>query len=104
KTRKRYDLLAVPSANVFRPDWLKHLKGYKAVRLCLDNDDAGRKGQERIVKLDRDGKAGCKLFALRWPEGYPEKCDIRHLGSLSQFLFQEPKDHGDLEHRQKVDG
>jgi hypothetical protein len=79
KTRTRYDILAVPSATVFNKDWLKYLKGYKAVRLCLDNDKAGREGQERIAKLARDEKVDCKLFALAWPDGYPEKCDIRDL-------------------------
>jgi hypothetical protein len=78
KTRTRYDVLAVPSANVFNKDWLQYLDG-RTVRLCLDNDKAGRAGQERIIKLVRDHKTVCKLFALAWPEGCPEKCDLGDL-------------------------
>jgi hypothetical protein len=78
KTRDRYDILAVPSATVFRPERLAHLKG-RTVRLCLDNDEAGREAQERIIKLARANKVDCKLFALRWPPDYPEKCDIGDL-------------------------
>jgi hypothetical protein len=78
KTRTRYDILAAPSANVFNTDWLKHLAG-RTVRLCLDNDNAGRKGQERIVKMVLEEKVDCRLLALNWPAGYPEKCDIGDL-------------------------
>jgi hypothetical protein len=78
KTRTRYDILAVPSATVFSADWLKYLTG-RTVRLCLDNDKAGRDGQERIVNLAREHKTDCKFLALAWPEVYPEKCDIGDL-------------------------
>lgn len=78
KTRERYDILAVPSANVFNRDWLKHLKG-RTVRLLLDNDKAGRDGQERIGKLCCDEKVDCRLSTLIWPSGFPEKCDIADL-------------------------
>jgi hypothetical protein len=79
KSRSRYDILAVHSANVFRKDWLKHFAGYKSVRLCLDNDKAGREGQDRIVKMAREEKIDCKIFALKWPDVSPDKCDIRDL-------------------------
>jgi len=78
KTRKRYDILAVPSAGVFKTDWLKHLEG-RTVRLLFDNDEAGRDGQDRIAKLCRDENLKCKLSILRWPEGLPEKCDVSDL-------------------------
>jgi hypothetical protein len=76
KTRDRYDILAVPSATVFKPDWLAYLKG-RAIRLVFDNDKAGRDGQERINRLCREQKFNCKLSILKWPEGLPEGYDIR---------------------------
>jgi hypothetical protein len=96
KTRTRYDLIAVPSANVFRPAWLAHLKGYKAVRLCLDNDKAGRDGQERITKMVRESKEPIKLFALRWPDdpdNYPEKCDLRDLVAAGVNVVKFTRQH-----------
>lgn len=88
KTRDRFDILAVPSANVFYPDWLKYLKG-RTVRLCLDNDKAGRDGQQRIAKLARDKKVDAKLYSLNWPLSLPDKCDlgdlIRDGGNVADF-------------------
>lgn len=73
KARKRYDILAVPSANVFKEKWLEHFQG-RTVRLVFDNDEAGRKGQERITNLCREHKTDCKLYALHWPDDTPEGC------------------------------
>jgi hypothetical protein len=78
KTRDRYDILAVPSANVFKPEWLRYLEG-RTVRLCFDNDKAGRGGQDRIVRLVRNEKLDCKLLALSWPPEFPEKYDVSNL-------------------------
>ena len=49
------------------------------VRLCLDNDKAGREAQERIANLVRAQKLAVNLFAMKWPQEFPEKCDIRDL-------------------------
>ncbi len=78
KTRTRFDMLAVPSAGVFKPEWLRYLKG-RTVRLCLDNDKAGRAGQDRIARLVRDNGIDCNLIALQWPPGHPPKADIGDL-------------------------
>lgn len=78
KTRDRYDILGVPSATVFNPDWLKYFKD-RSVRLCFDNDKAGRDGQQKIATLCDQHKIICKLSALKWPEGLPEKCDVSDL-------------------------
>jgi hypothetical protein len=75
KSRGRYDLLAVPGALIFFPPWLDFLKD-RDVRLCFDNDKAGREGQDKVVKLVREHKTPCKLSALDWPAGRPEGYDI----------------------------
>jgi len=78
KSRQRYDLLAVPGANVFKPEWASHLEN-RQVRLVYDNDDAGRQGQQRTVKVCQEAKASCRLSVLAWPEGTPEKFDVADL-------------------------
>jgi hypothetical protein len=92
KTRKRYDILAVPAAAIFKKSWLKYLEGRK-VRLCLDNDNAGRKGQERIATMVREAKTKCKLFALDWPDGYPDGCDMRDLVDGGVNVVEFTNDH-----------
>ena len=78
KSRKRYDLLAVPGANIFKPEWASHLAN-RQVRVVFDNDDAGRKGQQHVVKVCREAKVSCRLSVLNWPEGTPAKCDVDDL-------------------------
>jgi hypothetical protein len=75
KSRGRYDLLAVPGALIFFPPWLDFLKD-RDVRLCYDNDKAGREGQDKVAKLVREHKTPCKLSALDWPAGRPEGYDV----------------------------
>jgi hypothetical protein len=95
KTRVRFDLLAVPSAGTFRPAWFEHLKGYAAVRLCYDNDRAGREGQERVARLAREHKFRGKMLALAWPPDRPDKYDVSDLirdgGSLAELTREHCK-------------
>jgi hypothetical protein len=78
KIRAKYDILAAPSSSIFRPKWLKYLKD-KKVRVCFDNDKAGRDGQDRIAKLVHQHRIDCELKCLTWPKEYPEKYDINDL-------------------------
>jgi hypothetical protein len=73
KVRGRYDLLAVPGAWGFKPEWAKFFASRK-VRLLYDNDEAGQKGQERAAKLI--GAVANEVFTLSWPSKYPKGCDI----------------------------
>lgn len=78
KTRDRYDVIAVPSAGTFKASWLEFIKG-RTVRLCFDNDKAGKEGQERIVKLCRDNGINAKITVLTWPTGTAPKYDLGDL-------------------------
>ena len=78
KTRKRYDILATPGANTFKPEWAKFFQG-RTVRIVFDNDKAGRDGQDRVAKILREAKVRCDVSVLEWPSGYPEKCDLSDL-------------------------
>lgn len=80
KTRSRFDLLAVPSAGVFRREWVKYLLVYPSVRVGFDNDKAGHDGQQRVVKEVRESKAAVRGLALmHWPKGTPDKRDLGDL-------------------------
>src|SRR5690606_38706345 len=68
-----------PSCNVFKPEWLEYIKNRKEVRLCFDNDKAGKGGMEKIVRMAREQKSRCKLSILKWPEECREKYDIGDL-------------------------
>lgn len=91
KTRDRYEILAVPSATIFDPEWVKYLK--RENRLCLDNDKAGRDGQQRIIKIVEQAKLPCELYALEWPEEYPDKCDIGDLIHADINVVEFTHDH-----------
>ena len=76
KVRTRYDLLAVPGANVFKEAWGEYFRN-RTVRLLLDNDEAGRKGQERAAKLLKPFAAD--VSTMRWPDDLPKGYDVRDL-------------------------
>lgn len=68
--------VAVPGAGTFKQEWAEHFKD-KHVRLVYDNDDPGKKGQERTLGILRE-HTHCKSIAvIEWPESYPDKYDIR---------------------------
>ena len=64
KTRERYDVVAVPGATIFKEPWSEFFRGRK-VRIVYDNDDAGRKGQDRAAKILLPTTTD--LSVLQWP-------------------------------------
>jgi len=84
KTRARYDLLAVPGASTFKPEWARFLTG-RTVRLLYDADEAGRKGQERAAKVLRDAGVS-DIAVLRWPDGTPDGYDIGDLCKTNESI------------------
>jgi len=59
--------VGIPGANSFKPEWVK-LFCNKKVILCLDNDKAGRAGEERISALLKEAGLETTSFGLL-PEG-----------------------------------
>jgi hypothetical protein len=76
KVRRRYDIVAVPGAGVFKEKWGEFFRG-RSVRLVYDNDQSGHDGQQRVAKFI--GSAASEVLALEWPNGFPNKCDISDL-------------------------
>jgi len=59
--------VGIPGANTFKPEWVSLFCNKKVV-LCLDNDKAGRAGEERIAGLMKAAGLEAKSFGLL-PEG-----------------------------------
>jgi DNA primase len=78
-SRKDYELVAVPGANVFKPEQAKILSTRRII-LIYDNDDAGAKGVKRVVKeaaelVDRP----TSIQHLVWDETKGKGYDVRDL-------------------------
>lgn len=70
------DVFGVTGATNFPKDWVPFFKG-KDVRLLLDHDEAGARGTARAWNML--STTVNKLYWLNWPEGTPEKFDVRDL-------------------------
>jgi len=61
-------------AMTFKDEWIeKVVKGSK-VYICFDNDDAGKKGSERVAKMVEKG--GCETYIITLPNEVGDKGDI----------------------------
>lgn len=69
-------VVGMPGATVFKPAWVPIFRDRK-VTLCYDNDKAGVSGETKAATLLR-GVAQSLTF-IEWPEGYPDKYDVRDL-------------------------
>lgn len=78
-------VLAIPGAGAFKEDWVS-LFVARDVAVCYDNDDAGKRGEEKISNY-----LGSKCFRLRyikWSDELPDGFDVRDLitGSFAEPL------------------
>ena len=62
-----FSAVGIPGVNSFKPEWVS-LFSNKKVILCLDNDEAGRAGEERISVLLKEAGLETHSFGLL-PEG-----------------------------------
>lgn len=80
--------IAAPGAGVFREQWMSYLSDRELI-LCYDNDEAGRKGCTRTMKIIRNTGTARSIHKLEWPEGTPDKFDLRdHITKNSHRLDQ----------------
>ncbi len=63
-------------AGTFKEEWAKEVIGkYRKIYVCFDNDEAGQKGAQRVVKMmENDGN--CEAFITNLPPEVGEKGDI----------------------------
>ena len=61
---------------------LEYLESFDNIVLCLDNDEAGKKAVDKIVKVLKPGKA--KIMTL--PEGYKDASDMLKANKSAEFV------------------
>lgn len=61
-------------AMTFKDEWVENVRKCKKIYICFDNDDAGKKGAERVAKMVENG--GYETHIITLPEEVGEKGDI----------------------------
>jgi hypothetical protein len=77
-TRHQFDVVGLPGATSTTAVWRRFFADRDCV-LCLDNDDAGRKGVEKFLKITSLPPRPKSIRVLEWPSGTPSGFDIRDL-------------------------
>jgi len=61
-------------AMTFKNEWVEKIGKGRKVYICFDNDEAGRKGSERVAKMLESN--GCETHIITLPEEVGDKGDI----------------------------
>lgn len=61
-------------AMTFKDEWIEKVGKGRKVYVCFDNDDAGRKGSERVAKIVENG--GNETYIITLPEKVGEHGDV----------------------------
>lgn len=61
-------------AMTFKAEWPEKVRKYQKLYVCFDNDEAGRKGAERVLKMVENG--GNELYKITLPDEVGEHGDI----------------------------
>jgi hypothetical protein len=61
-------------AMTFKDEWVEKVGKGRKIYICFDNDDAGKKGSERVAKMVENG--GCETHIITLPEEVGEHGDI----------------------------
>lgn len=77
-------------AGTFKEEWMAKVGLSRVIYVCFDNDEAGRKGAERVAKMVENG--GIKTFITTLPQEVGEGGDITDyfvkLGGSPEDLFE----------------
>lgn len=61
-------------AMTFKDEWVEKVGKGRKIYICFDNDDAGKKGSERVAKMVENG--GCETHIITLPDEVGEHGDI----------------------------
>lgn len=78
--------IAVPGAGTFKPEWIELLQN-KHVKCLYDNDEAGKKGSEKVFNLIRP--VSKSLYFLHWTPEKKDGYDIRDLHNENSMDFSD---------------
>lgn len=67
-------ITSTAGAETFKKEWLEKVGNHRKIYLCFDNDDAGRKGAERVAKLLEN--TGNEVYIITLPLEVGEGGDI----------------------------
>lgn len=73
KLKHRAIVIGLPGANTFKGDWTQYFLK-RNVKTCLDNDDAGDNGTDKIKEILESVASSIKY--LNWPREYKSGYDI----------------------------
>lgn len=76
KTKRDMIVVAVPGASTFKTPWVELFRDRNVI-LCYDNDKAGKNGETKAYNLLTNVAKSIRM--IEWPEGFPDKYDIRDL-------------------------
>ena len=65
-------------AGTFKEDWIKNIGKYRKIYICFDNDEAGRKGAERVAKMVENG--GFETHIITLPD------EVGNGGDITDYL------------------
>ena len=77
-----FNAVGIPGSNTFKPEWVSLFKN-KKVMLCLDNDTAGRAGEERIMQMLQGSEIEAHSLGI-----LPEGADINALFRGQSIIAQ----------------
>lgn len=77
-------------AMTFKNEWVEKIGKNRKIYICFDNDEAGKKGSERVAKMVENG--GCETHIITLPDEVGEHGDITDyfvkLGGSVDELFE----------------
>ncbi len=78
-------------AGTFKQKWVEKIGKFKKIYVCFDNDDAGRNGADRVVKML--GVTGSEIYLTTLPKEVGKGGDItdyftKHNGNLDELLHK----------------
>jgi hypothetical protein len=84
--KDQFDVVALHSSGSFRPEYCEYLSGYCQVWLCLDNDQAGRQGVQKVVQCYKTAAPQVSLCSLQWPDRFRDHYDVGDLLREQRYL------------------
>lgn len=82
-------------ATTFKQEWISYFKDLREIYICLDKDEGGQKGTERLIKLFSDLER-VRIYRIDLPDRMTDGKDItdyftRYDGNPDELMLELPK-------------